>query len=65
VSEQLRVNGFGVLDIKKEHAFFICTMAFLHKNPFDRLLIAQSIIEQLPIVGNDVEFDAYSVNRLW
>lgn len=36
-----------------------------HKDPFDRLLVAQSLAEQIPIIGNDAAFDAYGVARLW
>jgi PIN domain nuclease of toxin-antitoxin system len=36
-----------------------------HRDPFDRILIAQSIDRALTIVSCDVQFDAYSVTRLW
>jgi hypothetical protein len=36
-----------------------------HRDPFDRLLIAQAMVEQVPILGADTAFDAYPVTRLW
>jgi PIN domain nuclease of toxin-antitoxin system len=36
-----------------------------HKDPFDRLLIAQAIIERIPIVSTDAVFDQYGVTRVW
>ena len=36
-----------------------------HKDPFDRLLIAQVLAEQMPIVSVDVAFDAYGITRIW
>jgi PIN domain nuclease of toxin-antitoxin system len=36
-----------------------------HKDPFDRLLIAQAIVEGIPIISVDVAFDAYPVHRIW
>ncbi len=36
-----------------------------HGDPFDRLLISQSLVEGIPIVGSDTQFDAYGVNRIW
>ncbi|MBA4064102.1 MAG: PIN domain nuclease [Isosphaera sp.] len=36
-----------------------------HKDPFDRLLIAQALVEGIPVVGADAAFDLYGVTRLW
>jgi PIN domain nuclease of toxin-antitoxin system len=36
-----------------------------HRDPFDRLLIAQAMVEQIPILSADSAFDAYSIQRLW
>jgi PIN domain nuclease of toxin-antitoxin system len=36
-----------------------------HGDPFDRLLISQALVEGVPIVGCDVQFDSYGVNRIW
>ena len=36
-----------------------------HKDPFDRLLVAQALVEQIPIVSSDDQLDAYGVTRIW
>jgi PIN domain nuclease of toxin-antitoxin system len=47
------------------HATFIETLAPHHTDPFDRLLIAQSLLETMPIVSAEVLFDQYGVSRMW
>jgi len=37
----------------------------IHRDPFDRILVAQALTEQLPILSNDAVFDAYGVTRIW
>ena len=47
------------------HLQRVAILPFQHKDPFDRLLIAQSLTELCPLVSTDVIFDAYGVSRLW
>jgi len=48
------------------HSFlWFATLPCHHHDPFDRLLIAQAQIEQVPIVSGDPAFDAYAIKRLW
>ena len=65
IPQQLHLNSFGLLDITLPHISYITSLPFHHRDPFDRLLIAQATVEQIPIVSGDVAFDAYSVTRLW
>jgi PIN domain nuclease of toxin-antitoxin system len=58
-------NGIEVLPTTLAHLEVLSTLPLLHRAPFDRLLIAQSISEAIPIVGTDMAFDQYSVTRLW
>ena len=58
-------NNFEWLPITDEHLAEIVDLPFHHKDPFDRLLIAQAKVEAIPIVSTDVVFDAYGVTRLW
>jgi PIN domain nuclease of toxin-antitoxin system len=58
-------NLVHLLDLKMTHIELIETMPFHHKDPFDRLLIAQALAEGFTIVGVDAAFDRYGVNRLW
>jgi PIN domain nuclease of toxin-antitoxin system len=54
-----------VLGIKLAHATFVETLPPHHKDPFDRLLVAQSLIDNLPLVSADIILDQYGVTRLW
>ncbi len=63
--KHLAINGFSLLDIELPHVTFVETLPHHHKDPFDRLLVAQSSIAGIPIVSADVALDAYGVARLW
>ena len=62
---QLQINGFGLLPIKIEHTSVVITLPFHHRDPFDRLLIAQAIEEKMTLVSVDNVFDDYGVTRFW
>ena len=63
IPEQLQQNDIGVLPIKTDHLTYVTTLPFHHRDPFDRLLIAQSIVEGISIVSVDSAFDPYKVDR--
>lgn len=63
--DQLRKNTIRLLNIKIEHTGIVAMLPFHHRDPFDRLIIAQSQSENLPIIGKDEIFDAYGVQRHW
>lgn len=65
IPQQLEQNSIEILPIKLEHLVVVSTLPFHHRDPFDRLLIAQAMVEKIPIVGFDKAFDAYPVTRLW
>ncbi|WP_017314895.1 type II toxin-antitoxin system VapC family toxin [Mastigocladopsis repens] len=65
IKQQLSLNDFNLLDIKIDHLAVVATLPFHHRDPFDRLLIAQSIVDKIPILSIDSAFDAYPVERLW
>jgi PIN domain nuclease of toxin-antitoxin system len=65
IPQQLSLNGIEVLNIKIEHTAVVATLPFYHRDPFDRLLIAQAMFNKWPIVSADTAFDAYSITRLW
>jgi len=58
-------NGFEVLHILPDHLVALSYLPDIHRDPFDRLLIAQSISENIPIVSSDKLFDEYKVVRIW
>lgn len=56
---------FVTLPIAPQHTTLLVGMPFHHRDPFDRMLIAQSIAETIPIISSDVILDAYGVQRSW
>jgi PIN domain nuclease of toxin-antitoxin system len=58
-------NGIEVLPTTLAHLETLALMPLHHRDPFDRLLIAQAIAEGIPIIGMDIAFDQYTVTRLW
>ena len=65
VSQQIRLNGFIDLSISPEHLEVLLSLPFHHRDPFDRLLVAQAKAEGMTIVTADRLLDAYEVKRLW
>jgi len=63
--DQMKVNRIDLLELELDHIYRLIQMPLYHRDPFDRLLISQSISEQIPIVSADLVFDAYSIERLW
>lgn len=57
-------TGFEILPIALAHATGVEGMPLHHRDPFDRLLIAQILVEKIPIVSADAVFDLYGVTRL-
>lgn len=62
---QMEREGFQLLAVSVEHAIRGGLLPGPHKDPFDRMLIAQAQAEHLPIVSNETAFDAYGVRRVW
>ena len=63
--DHLRVQGMRELPITLAHAREAGSLPLVHRDPFDRVLIAQARVERLQLVSNQVLFDAYGVSRLW
>jgi PIN domain nuclease of toxin-antitoxin system len=58
-------NGFEVLAIQANHLDELTKLVFHHKDPFDRLMIAQALAERMPVVTKDEAFGRYTVSLLW
>lgn len=58
-------SGFEPLPINKKHIIENASLEFHHQDPFDRLLIAQAIIEELSIVSKDKQFKKYKPTIIW
>ncbi len=65
IDEQLGTNRFQLLNINISHLKLVADLPPIHRDPFDRLLIAQSLAENLPIITNDAAFDQYRIQRVW
>jgi PIN domain nuclease of toxin-antitoxin system len=65
IPDQLAKSAFEVLPITVEHLALVTALPLYHRDPFDRLLVAQAIVEQMPIVSTDNKLDAYNVKRIW
>ena len=65
LARELPANSLALLEISLAHATAVESLPQHHKDPFDRLLIAQALIENIPIVSVDTAFDPYGVSRLW
>lgn len=64
-AEHVRREGFLELPISLEHAERSGNLPGHHRDPFDRMLIAQAQAENLVLVSNETVFDSYGVQRLW
>jgi PIN domain nuclease of toxin-antitoxin system len=65
IQEAVFDNGFEILPIEPRHTAALISLTFHHKDPFDRMLIAQATVEGIPIVSVDSKFDPYPITRLW
>lgn len=63
--EETLANNIEILGIEIGHILQVASLPFHHRDPFDRLIISQSIVEGLPILSSDDKFSLYQVNRIW
>jgi len=61
-AEKLNIS---ILNIKKEHLIRLEKLPFIHKDPFDRVIACQSIVEEYTLVSIDKIFDEYKIKRVW
>jgi PIN domain nuclease of toxin-antitoxin system len=65
ISTQTASQGINVLGIELSHLAELTDLPLHHRDPFDRLLVAQARAERMPIISMDRALDAYGVERLW
>lgn len=65
ITHHRRVNQMKVLSAELEHVLALDALPAHHKDPFDRLLIAQAIVENVFLVSGDNQFSSYPVKLLW
>ena len=65
IKQQIAVNRIDILEITFDHIEVVASLPLHHRDPFDRLIIAQSMAQQIPILSVDAIFDASAIARLW
>jgi PIN domain nuclease of toxin-antitoxin system len=58
-------NNIRILKIELDHLFLLENLPLHHRDPFDRLIVAQAKIEKAPIISTDIFFYRYAVKRIW
>ena len=65
IVEERRVNNLQILSVQLSHVLYLENLPLHHKDPFDRLLISQAIVENMTLVSADANFARYQMNLLW
>jgi PIN domain nuclease of toxin-antitoxin system len=65
LDEQIVEEGFVPLSISIEHALRAGAFDSPHKDPFDRMLVAQAQLEDVSVISKDTAFDGFAVRRIW
>lgn len=65
ISNRLSLHGFQALPVQINHAVHVYKLPMYHADPFDRLLIAQSQIEAMPLISVDVDIRRYELEVVW
>jgi len=65
VAHAIQENGFDPLPVSVEHGQHAGALSGTHRDPFDRILAAQSLLDGLTLASKDTQFDAFGVQRLW
>jgi PIN domain nuclease of toxin-antitoxin system len=65
VSRRIENNNLIELPVTMEHATNLQNLPLIHRDPFDRLLISQSMVESIPLLSADKQISAYSIECIW
>ncbi|RJQ59375.1 MAG: type II toxin-antitoxin system VapC family toxin [Desulfobacteraceae bacterium] len=65
IQAEMEMNAVQWLPIEMSHCAEVAKLPFHHRDPFDRMLIAQAIIEKLQLLSQDRRLSAYAVSRVW
>jgi PIN domain nuclease of toxin-antitoxin system len=66
VENRVQANALTILPVKMQHTLKLAELPFHHRDPFDRLLIAQALVENVPILSKDAIFSNYQeLNCIW
>lgn len=65
IANRIQANVLTELPVSMTHALILQNLPLHHKDPFDRLLVAQAMVNQLPLLSADQQLSAYAIERLW
>jgi len=65
IPDQLTRNGIESFPIEMSHALHVSRLPAIHRDPFDRLIISQSVLEKMPIITRDADIAKYKVKTVW
>lgn len=65
VPRQMMQNRIGLLPVALDHALEAGSLPHHHRDPFDRMLVVQARMEEMPIISADAELDRYGIDRVW
>jgi PIN domain nuclease of toxin-antitoxin system len=65
IPQQVADNEITVLPVAVKHALDVAELPPHHRDPFDRLLVAQALAENVPILSADTALDPYGIRRVW
>ena len=65
IANRIQANALTELSVSMAHALALQNLPFHHKDPFDRLLVAQAMVNQIPLLSADQQLSAYDIKRLW
>lgn len=65
IEEHVLGNAIEILSLSLSHVTHVEKLPFHHRDPFDRIIVSQALIEKIPIISIDTTFDHYGVKRVW
>ena len=65
IPRQIEQNSIDLMPIAMQDMSRLVDLPFHHRDPFDRLIIVQAMTRNVPVIGNDAEFDKYPVDLVW
>jgi PIN domain nuclease of toxin-antitoxin system len=65
IIDRASANGFEILPITTDHLLTLMKLTFIHRDPFDRIIVAQAVAEDLPLITSDDIISRYPVRRIW
>ena len=65
IQKEIDANAIEWLPIEMPHCVAVTELPFHHRDPFDRMLVAQAIVEDLQLLSRDIRLSAYAVKRIW